>query len=192
MPVQSKIIAGRAKKPPPVPAPKPILKNAGTPGASPERPHVLRLQNGPYHTPQHGQSLQKVEFSFPEEDKDKVNKDENEASGDRTGALYKRIRAERMDQFGSESDVTASFGSKCTNAESVDSSKTDEQGSQPHVPRAKYSRAQFRHRIGGDWALKECEVRINYLYFLFQANTCCTSVLYGHWPFKHYFIMHFA
>ena len=164
MPVQSKIIAGRAKKPPPVPAPKPskpILKHPGTPRASPERPSVLRLPNGPYHSPQHVQNVQKVEFSFPEENKDKVNKDENEQSADRTGALYKRIKAEHMDQYGAMSEDTAKADSKGSNTESGDNSKTDEQGSQPHTPRAKYSRAQFRHSIGGDWALKECEVRIH-------------------------------
>ena len=157
MPVQSKIIAGRAKKPPPVPAPKPILKHPGTPRASPERPSVLRLPNGPYHSPQHGQTLQKVEFSFPEDDK--VNKDEHESTGDKTGIFhFKRITTGPMDEVGSDTGAAASLGSRDVDAESGDSGKATETGAQPHTPRAKYKRAQFRHSIGGDWALRECEV----------------------------------
>lgn len=163
MPVQSKIIAGRARKPPPVPAPKPILKHPSSTRASPDRTSVHRLLNGPKNLPEYAQGTPKVEFTFPDTGQGDVDVDNNEISRGRSRSVSGRSRLQHMDQYGATGEERTVSSSKISAADSVVTATPDSEDNQPQTPRIKHSRIQFRQSIGGDWALKECEVCIQFI-----------------------------
>lgn len=160
MPVQSKIIAGRAKKPPPVPAPKPILKSPDRSRAPIQRPTDLALLNGPNHL-----ESQKVEFTFPVVNNAVVNDDGSWDTEREARAVGYHRRGQLMYQHGAMGgDQTTSPGK----GSAVDSDLRED-GPQVQIARARHSRPPVRQSIGGDWALKECEVCTHFsLLFLLE------------------------
>ena len=155
MPVQSKIIAGRGRKPPPVPAPKPILKNSRRTRASPERPAALRLLNGP--SPY--KDTPTTEVSFPGLNKEILNNDDSSCVNIISRSVEDHRRAAQATQYGATGGDTAQQNTGII-SETEDSNCTviPKEGLNSQSPRPKHGRTYFRPSIGGDWALRECEV----------------------------------
>ena len=161
MPVQSKIIAGRGRKPPPVPAPKPILKQRGTQRTSHEKSATLRFFNGPSHA-----DAIKVEFTFPQVDKDKVDNYDSSYVEDKTEAL-------QIDRNNITEGATGEEQGQYNIGNKKDAMSNE--GLNPQTTKPKHGRPRFRESIGGNWALKECEVGISFFLSLSEhthARAC--------------------
>ena len=153
MPVQSKIIAGRGRKPPPVPAPNPILKNPRRTRASPERPAALRLLNGP--SPYKDTST--IEVSFPGLNKEIVNNYDSSCVNSISRSVEDNRGAAQASQYGATGGDTPQQNPGIITEDS-NSTVIPKEGLNSQSARPKHGRTHFRPSIGGDWALKECEV----------------------------------